>query len=79
MMDLVARTLIGWSWLMDWWHERRRSTDLQTLWPVIRASALNMGLGIDTARAAFAVHAFNDSAWLVLGADEVARVIEGLN
>jgi hypothetical protein len=61
-------------WLLNLWYARLRRIDLEVLWPMCfdRASDL------DSAKAAFAFHAFNDKAWLVLGEDEVIRQIDGL-
>ena len=61
-------------WLRDWWHQRQRSVDLQILWPLCKKHADD----IDHARAAFALHAFNDEAWVCLGEDEIKRRIDGL-
>lgn len=43
-----------------WWWARQRAIDLEILWPQCKAMAPDM----DHARAAFAVHAFNDPAWV---------------
>jgi hypothetical protein len=66
--------LTNWLWLFSWWHERRRWIDLNILWPSYRAIAPDL----NHAKAAFAVHAFNDAAWLVLGEAEIERIIDGL-
>lgn len=42
-----------------WWRCRQRSIDLQILWP----SCCELAPTLDHAKAAFAVHAFNDNAW----------------
>lgn len=42
-----------------WWRERQRGVDLKLLWPICKAKASD----IEQARAAFAVHAFEDPAW----------------
>jgi hypothetical protein len=60
--------------LMDWWRARQRRIDLEILWP----ACLRLARDIDHARAAFAIHAFHDPAWLALGEDEIVRRIEGL-
>lgn len=57
-----------------WWQRRLRRIDLDLLWPVCCAQAPDL----DTAKAAFAVHAFNDPAWLALGEEEVIRFIDKL-
>ncbi len=62
-------------WLLNWWHKRQRAIDLQILWPSCREVAQG---NLDAARAAFAVHAFQDEAWLCLGEDEIKRIIDGL-
>jgi hypothetical protein len=58
-----------WRWLVEWWPNRQRSIDLDILWPTCKEQALDL----DHARAAFAVHAFHDPAWLRLGHDEIVR------
>ncbi len=59
-------------WLLDWWHKRQRTIDIQILWPLCKEHAQNL----DQARAAFAVHALRDEAWLCLGEDETCRRID---
>jgi len=44
------------------------------LWPICRREANDL----DHAKAAFAVHAFNDPAWLELGEDAMLDFIDGL-
>jgi hypothetical protein len=61
-------------WLMNWWHARQRAIDLAVLWPSCRDQTDDL----DHARAAFAMHAFHDKAWLALGDDEIRRRIEVL-
>lgn len=63
-------------WLLQQfnYNHRRRQIDLQILWPACKANSLNL----DDAKAAFAVHAFNDYAWLPLGHDEIKRRIDKL-
>lgn len=61
-------------WLLDWWHARQRAIDLDILWPACREQASDL----DHARAAFAYHAFNDTAWTCLGEDEIKRRIDRL-
>lgn len=58
-------------WLKTWWYKRQRTIDLQILWPSCR----NLAPNLDQAKAAFAVHAFNDPAWMSLGENEVIRRI----
>jgi len=61
-------------WLRDLWHARQRMIDLDVLWPACRETAPTL----DRARAAFAVHAFNDPAWQRLGDAEIIRRIDEL-
>ncbi len=63
-----------WKALMDWCHGGQRAVDLETLWPACKRLAPSL----DHARAAFAVHAFHDEAWLCLGENEIARRIDTL-
>jgi hypothetical protein len=60
--------------ILDWWHARQRAFDLKILWPTCCAEAHDL----DHAKMAFAVHAFNDPAWLCLGDDEIKRRIDEL-
>jgi hypothetical protein len=62
-------------WLMNWWRQRQRSIDLSILWPVCKEKATDL----DHAKAAFAMHAFHDPAWLALGDDEIKRQIDALS
>jgi hypothetical protein len=57
--------------IVGWWRARQRSIDLQILWPACKDGARDL----DHAKAAFAVHALHDEAWLHLGRAEVARRI----
>ena len=59
-------------WLWNWWHARQRAIDVQMLWPLCKANAID----IDHARAAFGWHAHHDEAWLCLGEDEIAKRID---
>ena len=61
-------------WLQSLYYKRCRRLDLEILWPICcdRAETL------DKAKAAFALHAFNDDAWLILGEKEVYRLIDEL-
>lgn len=45
--------------LAPMWRKRQRSIDVSILWP----ACVDQAADLDHARAAFAVHAFNDSAW----------------
>ncbi|MDA8119177.1 MAG: hypothetical protein M0Z85_03815 [Gammaproteobacteria bacterium] len=46
--------------IRSWWWSRQRSIDMDILWPACKQQARD----IDHARAAFAVHAFQDPAWI---------------
>lgn len=61
-------------WLQKFWYARCRKLDMEILWP----SCLSQAPSLDHAKAAFAVHAFNDPAWLFLGRDTVHQFIDGL-
>jgi hypothetical protein len=54
-----------WRLIAAWWHARQRRIDLDILWPICRREANDL----DHAKAAFAVHAYHDPAWLELGDD----------
>ena len=56
------------------WYRRCRAIDLAILWP----ACLEHAETLDHAKAAFAVHALNDEAWLFLGQDEALKIIEAL-
>lgn len=56
-----------------------RRLDLLILWPSCKQEAQARGLGLDAARKAFGMHARRDSAWKVLGHDEISRRIERLS
>jgi len=60
--------------LIRWWHRRQRAVDLGLLWPECRKQSPNLTV----ARAAFAVHAFNDPAWLELGDEKIIETIDEL-
>ena len=60
--------------ILAWWRARQRAIDIAILWPICVERAPN----IDRAKAAFALHAFNDPAWLALGEDELIRRIEAM-
>lgn len=66
------------AWLMRPWRAQQRAVDLRVLWPAVKQEAMARGMGLDQARAAFAVHALHDPAWLCLGEKEIARRIDGL-
>lgn len=60
--------------LRYWWAARRRKIDLEILWPACKGQAPDL----DHAKAAFAVHAFQDPAWMILGEEEIKSQIDGL-
>jgi hypothetical protein len=62
-------------YLRDRYNARRRALDIQILWPACKEQAAT----IDYARAAFAMHAFNDEAWTCLGDEEIKRIITTLS
>jgi hypothetical protein len=61
-------------WISRWWNARRRRIDLEILWPACKAQAVDL----DHAKAAFAVHAYADSAWADLGKQDIYDFIDGL-
>jgi hypothetical protein len=61
-------------WLIAKWHARCRAIDLQLLWP----TCCDLAIDLDHAKAAFAVHAFADPAWMCLGHDRIVQEIEAL-
>lgn len=61
-------------WLLELHQARQRAIDLRVLWPACRSAAPDL----DTARAAFAIHAMHDPAWLSLGEDEIIQRISEL-
>ena len=61
-------------WLQGLWYARCRKTDLDVLWP----SCVSQARDLDHAKAAFAVHAFHDPAWMFLGRDAVRRFVDDL-
>lgn len=61
-------------WIKRWWHTRQRALDLQILWP----QCVKLAPDLDHAKAAFAVHAMNDPAWLELGRNQVLNFINEL-
>jgi len=56
------------------WHARQRAIDIATLWP----ECCRLTPTLDHAKATFAVHAYNDSAWTSLGDDGIYDAIEAL-
>ena len=71
------------TYVKNLWHSRQRSIDLKILWPeckkaVAEYSSDEPGHMLQAAKAVFSKHAFNDTAWLVLGHDEIVKRIENL-
>ena len=62
-----------WRLIRSWWHARQRQIDLDILLPICVRGANDL----DHAKAAFAVHAFNDPAWRELG-EELFNFIDRL-
>jgi hypothetical protein len=62
------------NWIRNKFYARYRRIDMDILWPACRDQASDL----DRARAAFACHALHDLAWMVLGEDEICRMIDGL-
>lgn len=65
-------------WLIDLWRWQQRRVDLMVLWPTCKREAVNQGLTMEHAKAAFAYHCFHDYAWTYLGEEEIARRIDRL-
>lgn len=63
-----------WKRLMDFYDDRRRAIDLKILWP----TCVRFADDLHQAKAAFALHAFNDPAWVSLGEEEIKRRIDAL-
>ena len=61
-------------WLRNWWWKRQRAIDMEILWPACKAQARDL----DHAKAAFAVHAFNDPAWVRYYEGDLVKVIDAL-
>ena len=62
-------------WLLALWYAHLRRIDLEILWPTCR----NQATDLDHAKAAFALHAMNDHAWLFLGEEKIIEFIYQLN
>ena len=62
------------------WYERCRGIDLDILWPTLceeaRIHAPDNALAV--AKAALALHCYNDPAWLFLGRDTIYTIIDKL-
>lgn len=64
-----------WTLIVNWWRTRQRRIDIEILWPICCQGAKDL----DHAKAAFAVHAFHDSAWLgAMSAEEIIEFIDAL-
>jgi hypothetical protein len=61
-------------WLMDFYYRRMRAIDMQILWP----ACVSHSTSLDEAKAAFAMHAFHDRAWLSLGEPAICDAIDRL-
>lgn len=62
-------------WLLLWvWRAYQRRLDLEILWPTCKRESPDL----DHAKAAFAVHAFNDPAWVSLGQAGLMQRIDEL-
>jgi hypothetical protein len=66
--------VVVWRAILAMWQARQRRIDLAILWPQCLAGAKH----IDHALVAFAVHCYNDPAWLALGEDELRHQINML-
>lgn len=62
------------TYVKNWYDARRRRIDLEILWPACKEQARTL----DQAKAAFAVHAFNDPAWSSLGREGIYLIIDNL-
>ena len=61
--------------IRHWWWAQQRAIDLRVLWPQCCELALNL----HAARAAFALHAFKDAAWIEFyGHDRLVRYIDAM-
>jgi hypothetical protein len=49
-------------WLLGFWYAQQRAFDLKFLWPACCEQAPTL----DEAKMVFAIHAYNDPAWLWL-------------
>lgn len=62
------------TWIRHWWWSRQRAIDLRILWPICK----ERGRNLDHAKAAFAVHAFHDPAWIGFYGEDLYNVIDAL-
>jgi hypothetical protein len=63
-----------WRWGRMKWYAHARHIDMDILWPVCLKTADNL----DHAKAVFAVHAFNDPAWMIMGEAWIVDFIDSL-
>ena len=61
-------------WIRGLWYAQQRAFDRKFLWP----SCCELAPDLDTAKAAFAVHAYRDPAWLSLGEKNLYEAIDKL-
>lgn len=61
-------------WLKSAWYAHLRGIDMKILWTACRSQAPDL----DHAKAAFAMHALHDPAWLYLGENRIKEFIDSL-
>ena len=61
--------------LAGWYFARCRRLDIKLLWPACVKQANG---DMDIARMCFAIHAYNDPAWLFLGREAIYHAIDDL-
>lgn len=64
-----------WGLIVGWWYARQRAIDVKFLWPICLEGAHDL----DHAKKAFALHVFQDPAWLALGEKELFRFVDKLD
>jgi hypothetical protein len=64
-----------WGLIRAWWYARQRRIDMEILWPCCVEGAHDL----DHAKVAFAIHCFQDPAWLELGEKEIFHFIDRLD
>jgi hypothetical protein len=69
--------------ILSWWRAYQRKIDLNVLWPICKREAAaqfdNPETALQLARAAFAVHVFNDPAWkLAMDEDSIIEFVDQL-
>ena len=61
--------------LREFWWRTQRHADIAILWPRCK----DLAPDLEHAKGAFAVHAFNDPAWIEFyGEDQLIQVIDGM-